>query len=111
MSGDGDAPQSMVPAMVFAQLLVAATLEQRLSVSGVTIVAGIVFILVGRSNVRSRIAHETGGRRWVNMLLDNSNTYTGDKAVWQGKIRIYGGIGFLLFGIGYLIWTLIREVR
>ena len=64
----------------------------RFIVAGAAALLGVWLIYVGLSNVRTRTSEETGVRRRVNRALDESNTYTGRSAVFQGWIRVGLGV-------------------
>ncbi len=67
-------------------------------------IVGIVFIYIGRQNIRTQRADESGKRRAVNALLGSSNSYTGSKAVFVGWIRILCGVGAIIFGFVFLVF-------
>ena len=85
-------------------ILFAATdsLLTRLAVAAVASVVGVMLILVGRVNIQTRTAEETGRRRMVNRALGRSNTYEGDKAVMMGYVRIVIGVCAIIFGIVFI---------
>jgi len=68
-------------------------------VVAVAIIVGVVLIVTGIANVRTRTAEESGGRRLVNRAAGGSNTYTGSRAVAQGYVRIALGVAAIVFGI------------
>src|SRR5581483_6446276 len=86
--------------MLDPMLLLAATdtIWTRLGVCAVCIVIGAILIQVGRHDVRTQLAEESGRRRWVNKALGRSNTYAGSKAVRLGWTRVICGIATILFG-------------
>ena len=73
----------------------------RYIVAIVAVVIGLWLIYVGRSNVQTQTAEETGVRRRVNTALGESNTYTGGRAMLQGWLRIGMGVVAIAFGIGF----------
>jgi hypothetical protein len=78
------------------------TPQTRLMVCGVAIVFGVIMILVGRQNIITRRAEESGRRRAVNAMMGRSNSYEGGTAVTMGVIRVICGIGAIIFGIVFL---------
>lgn len=83
-------------------LLAADTMASRIIVCLVAVVFGVVFILIGRHNIRTKKAEESGSRRGVNKLLGRSNTYEGKSAVAMGQLRILCGVAAIIFGIVFL---------
>ena len=83
-------------------IILADSIGERLGVAGVCVVVGIILILSGINNVRTKRAEETGKRRWVNKALGRSNTYEGNTAVNMGYMRIVLGIGAIIFGIVFI---------
>ena len=65
---------------------------------------GIIFIYIGRQNVRTQRAEESGKRRGVNALLGASNSYSGSKAVFVGWVRILCGVMAIVFGFVFLVF-------
>lgn len=85
-----------------ALLAVTDTIWMRLGVCAVCIAVGAILIHVGRQNIETQTAEESGKRRLVNKALGRSNTYTGAKAVRIGWARVACGIGAILFGIVFI---------
>ncbi len=85
-------------------ILLAATdsLLARFAVAAVAIAVGTILILVGRVNVQTRTAEESGRRRLVNRVLGRSNTYEGNKAVVMGYARMVMGVCAIIFGIVFV---------
>lgn len=65
---------------------------------------GVVLIYVGRQNIVTRQAEESGRRRVTNAALGGSNSYTGSKAVFVGWMRILSGIVVIVFGFVFLAY-------
>jgi len=86
--------------IIFAQTSIAT----RLAGGGLIMIAGIAFILVGTSNIRTQTAQESGKRRTVNRFLGKSNSYRGNSAVLIGVTRIIGGIFGIGAGIAFMIF-------
>jgi hypothetical protein len=72
---------------------------QRLVVLAVCLAFGAWLIHVGRLNVRSRYAEETGKRAGLLMLLGKSTSMHGGKAVLMGWMRIVLGVLAIAFGV------------
>ena len=83
-------------------LAVTDTLFTRLGVFSVSVIVGAILIAAGIQNIKTRTAEETGKRRLVNKALGNSNTYSGQKAVFLGWVRIVCGVGAIVFGIIFI---------
>jgi hypothetical protein len=60
------------------------SLGTRLAVCGVAVVIGIILIVTGRTNVKTRTAEESGKARIVNSIFGRSDQYEGKKAVVVG---------------------------
>lgn len=67
-------------------------------------IVGIIFIYIGRQNIITQQAEESGKRRKVNALFGASNSYTGSKAVLTGWIRVLCGVGAIVFGFVFLFF-------
>lgn len=90
---------------MFDQLVTLAatdTIWTRLMVCAGCCAFGAVMIVIGRQNILTQTAEESGKRRAVNKLRGKSNTYTGSTAVRLGWIRIACGVGAILFGIVFI---------
>jgi hypothetical protein len=87
-----------------SMLLLAATdtIWTRLAVCAVATIVGAVLIYIGRQNIKTRTAEESGKRRWVNGALGMSNTYQGTKAVLIGWMRVICGVCAIIFGIVFI---------
>lgn len=83
-------------------LAMADNIGSRLGVCGVSTVVGIILILTGWQNIKTKIAEESGKRRIVNHALGQNNTYTGSKAVMVGWIRVICGGAAIIFGIVFI---------
>jgi hypothetical protein len=84
----------------FAALLAPeASLGKRLVLLAITLVVGTVLILVGRTNVRTREAEESGKRAVLLTLFGKTTQRTGRLAVLMGWIRIGAGVFLIVFGI------------
>ena len=83
-------------------LQVVDTIGTRLVVFIACSILGSVLICLGRLNIKTEIASETGRRRLVNQALGRSNNYEGSKAVLVGWIRIICGAGLIIFGIFFV---------
>lgn len=88
---------------VLSLLAVTDTIWTRLGVFAVASLVGVILILTGLQNIKTRTAEESGKRRLVNKALGQSNTYEGSKAVMIGWVRVISGVGAILFGIVFLI--------
>lgn len=70
------------------------------------ILFGIGLIYVGRRNLITGVAEETGRRaRITNRVLKQDNVYTGGKAKTVGVIRIVGGVLLVAAGIVMLFFN------
>ncbi len=78
------------------------TVWTRLGVCAVAVVVGVMLIVTGLRDIRTRTAEESGKRRLVNSFLGRSNTYEGAKAVRLGRIRVVCGVIAIAFGIVFL---------
>lgn len=76
---------------------------QKFIVGAIAIIAGIIAIVIGLRNIKTETAQETGRRRTVNRVAGVDSGYTGSRAVMQGRIRMFIGIGAIVFGIGFMI--------
>ena len=83
-------------------LAIEDTMVSRFAVSGVAIAVGVILIFVGRQNIQTKIAEESGDRRIVNKVLGKDNTYEGGKAVLMGWMRVIMGVCAIIFGISFL---------
>jgi uncharacterized membrane protein HdeD (DUF308 family) len=83
-------------------LAVADTVWTRLGVCALTSLVGAILIATGLDNIRSQTAEESGGRRLVNRVLGQSNTYEGSKALLLGRIRVIIGVCAIIFGVVFL---------
>jgi hypothetical protein len=91
--------------LLFATLLAPEEpLLQRLSVLLVCLAAGAWFIVVGRHNVRTRQAEETGKRAALLSALGKSTERTGKSAVAMGWLRIVLGFCAIVFGFVFLFF-------
>jgi hypothetical protein len=88
--------------MLQALLAMEDTIATRLIVCAVAVVVGIVLILIGINDVRTRTAVDSDKARIVNELLGQSNVYEGKKAVLLGIVRIVSGIFAIIFGIVFV---------
>ena len=79
-------------------------LLQRLGVLAVCILFGAWMIFVGRANVRTREAEETGGRAAMLAVLRKSAEMKGRSAVWMGWIRIVIGVAAIAFGFVFMFF-------
>lgn len=80
----------------------AGTLLGRMFGCAMFTIVGVLLILSGINNIRTRTAEESGGRRMVNEALGRSNTYRGTKAVLVGYLRVVMGVFGIIFGIFFL---------
>ena len=71
---------------------------QRLGILAICLVFGAWMILVGRHNVRSREAQETGKRAALLSILGKSTSMQGRWAVVTGWVRIAVGVAAIVFG-------------
>ena len=83
-------------------LAIPDTIWTRLGVCAIASIVGVILILTGLANIRSRSAEESGARRAVNRAFRRSNTYEGSDAVVIGWIRVVCGIGAIIFGITFI---------
>lgn len=70
-----------------------------------SLIAGAVFFYVGRRNLITGVAEETGRARRTNRLIGQDNLYTGTKAKVVGWIRIVAGVLFFVGGIVILFFN------
>jgi hypothetical protein len=75
------------------------SLPARLGVAGVAIAVGVVLLVTGLANIRTRSAQESGRRRLVNRATGRDNTYSGSSAVMMGWMRVLLGVAAIGFGI------------
>jgi hypothetical protein len=80
------------------------SLGMRLGVLAACLAFGAWMIYVGRHNVRTRSAEETGKRALGLALFGKSTTMTGWAATATGWIRIVVGVGAILFGFVFLLF-------
>lgn len=80
-----------------------ASLGERILVGVVSVAVGVYFILVGRNNIKSRSAEETGKRAALLSMLGRSTSMSGGKAVAVGWMRIVIGVVLIGIGIAYMI--------
>jgi hypothetical protein len=78
------------------------SIEIRLAVCGVAIAVGIVLIISGIYNIRTKSAEEAGHARLFNHIFGRSNTYVGKTAVTLGILRIISGVAAIGFGIVFV---------
>jgi len=79
-------------------------LGQRLGVLAISILFGLWMIYVGRLNVRTKVAEESGKRALFLKLMGKSTTMGGGMAVWTGWLRIVVGALAILFGFVFLFF-------
>lgn len=79
-------------------------LGERLGVLAFCLLFGLWMIYVGRSNVRTKVAEESGKRALFLKLLGKSTTMGGRTAVWTGWLRIAVGAFLIVFGFVFLIF-------
>ena len=77
---------------------------QRLGVLAVCILFGAWMIFIGRANVRTREAEETGSRAAMLAALGKSGEMKGHSAVWMGWIRIVIGVVAIAFGFVFFFF-------
>lgn len=85
-------------------LVAKVSILTRLIVSGIAAIVGITLILVGRENIRTESAEETGKRRLVMKAMGKGTEHRGKMAVSIGKTRIIMGILAIIFAIFFLIF-------
>jgi hypothetical protein len=85
-------------------IVLAATdsIGSRIAFCSIAMVIGSILIAIGRSNIKTQTAEESGQRRTVNKLFGASNTYVGRKAVMMGWMRVVLGCAAIIFGIVFL---------
>ncbi len=76
----------------------------RLGVLALAILFGGYMILVGRVNVRTRKAEESGKRALFLSMLGKSGEMKGGMAVFTGWMRILAGVGAIVFGFVFLFF-------
>ena len=79
-------------------------LAQRLGILAVCLAFGAWMIYVGRHNVRTREAEETGKRAALLSVLGKSTSMKGRSAVATGWIRIIVGLIAIAFGFVFLFF-------
>ncbi len=89
--------------LVSPVLAATMTIWELLGIGALAVALGVAFIFAGVQNIKTQTAEETGRRRLVNDLFGNSNTYTGSKAVLQGRIKVACGVMMIVFGVAYPI--------
>ncbi|HUR28009.1 MAG TPA: hypothetical protein VM509_07475 [Planctomycetota bacterium] len=80
------------------------SLGMRLGVMAGAFVFGAWMIYVGRHNVQTRTAEESGKRALGLALLGKSASLTGRMAVATGWMRILVGVAAIVFGIVFLFF-------
>jgi hypothetical protein len=69
----------------------------------IAVVVGLGVLALGRFNLATGTASETGVRRLSNRALGKSNDYTGGKASAAGWVRILLGAALIVFGVVFAI--------
>jgi hypothetical protein len=69
----------------------------------IAIVVGLGVLALGRFNLATGTASETGSRRLTNRALGNSNEYTGTMASMSGWTRIVVGAALVVFGVVFML--------
>jgi hypothetical protein len=87
-----------------ALLLPDEPLGERLGVLAVCVAFGLWMIYVGRLNVRSRVAEESGKRAVFLKLLGRSTEMQGRSAVLTAWVRIVLGALAIAFGVVFLFF-------
>ena len=85
--------------MSFSTRLAKTTSGSVTAASIFALIVGPILAWVGRTNVKTRSASETGVRRLTNSALGMSNDYEGRKAAVVGWIRIVGGTLLTIGGV------------
>src|SRR5262245_60315297 len=80
------------------------SLGQRVGIFAFCLAFGAYMIFVGRHNVRTKQAEESGKRALFLTMLGKSTTMTGTTAVLTGWLRIVLGVLIIIFGLGFLIF-------
>jgi len=76
----------------------------RVIVTPLMIALGVFLIIVGRRNIRERVAEETGRRRSVLRLLGKDSKYTGESAANMGRVRIVMGVILIVFAAIFAVF-------
>lgn len=76
----------------------------RIAVAAALVALGAYLVIVGRQNIATGVAEETGKRRAVNAALGKENVYTGKKAAWMGWARIAMGVACFVFAVVFLVY-------
>ena len=79
------------------------TLATRLGIFAFCLAFGAWMVVVGRQNVGTRTAEETGARAAWLRLWGKSAALEGRRAVAMGVLRIAVGIAAIVFGAVYLV--------
>ena len=79
-------------------------LSQRLAICLICCLLALFIGRIGRKNIRTQQAQESGKRRLVNAIAGQSNDYVGKKAVMIGWMRVIGGVCVFVFGLAYLVF-------
>lgn len=87
-----------------ALLLPDESLPQRLGIMAVCFAFGAWMIYVGRLNVRTEVAEETGKRAIFLKLMGKSGVRQGGMAVFTGWLRIAVGVVAIGFGLAFLMF-------
>jgi len=94
----------MLQSRPVALLLPDEPLAQRLGVLAISLAIGAWMIYVGRLNVRTRVAQESGKRAIFLKLMGSSTEMQGRRAVLMGWVRIALGAVMIVFGIVFLVF-------
>ncbi|ADB18566.1 hypothetical protein Psta_3912 [Pirellula staleyi DSM 6068] len=76
----------------------------KFGVAALMILIGLILIMVGRNNIQTQEAEETGARRLIMQATGSEPTHRGNMAVLIGWGRIIGGAILILAGIGFGIF-------
>jgi hypothetical protein len=87
-----------------ALLLPDEPLLERLGVMAVCLAFGAWMIYVGRLNVRTEVAEESGKRALFLKLMGSSTSMQGRRAVLTGWVRIVLGAVVIAFGFVFLLF-------
>lgn len=80
------------------------TIFIRLGVCVLCSISGVILILTGLGNIRTQTADAGGARAWgsKNLVAGQNYRYTGSRAVRLGRLRIFCGIGAIIFGVVFI---------
>lgn len=87
---------------LLGMIAVTDTPASRALVTLICCVVGGILVLVGRMNIKTQRASESGKRRLVAKMMGGTGDYEGSSAVTLGVVRVIAGIAVIVFGIVFL---------